>query len=78
MNKETIINYLGIDLTVVGKYEPEEKQYMYESDLGGYKGYPAQFEITKVITESGDDILGIFMDFQREDIIELALINLEN
>jgi len=76
MKKETTINYLGVELTVFGNFEPPEEQVKYYSDMSGYPGSPAEFNIEKVMTESGDDIYGIFLDNQIEDIEELCLINL--
>lgn len=78
MKKTIEIKYYDVTLTVTGEYEEAEKEVMYGEDGCGQRGYPSTFEILKVETESGDDITGIFFDFQKEDIIELVLINLEN
>lgn len=77
MKKETTIEYLGTLLTVSGEYEPAEKEVRYYGDMSGQPASPAQFEITKVLTESGDNIFGIFYEEQLYELEELALINLE-
>ncbi len=75
--KETTIDYYGIKLTCVGDYQPEEYQVRYFSDGSGYPGNPSEFTIEKVLTESGDDIFGIFYDEQLEQLEEMCLTNIE-
>jgi hypothetical protein len=77
MKTTTEIKYYDVPLIITGNYEKSEKEIRYDNNLEGYKGSPSSFELLKVETLSGDDITGIFFDFQREDIIELVLINLE-
>lgn len=75
--KEITIDYYGISLTCVGDYQPEEAEVRYYSDMSGYGGAPAEFTIEKVLTESGDDIFGIFYDEQLEQLEEMCLTNIE-
>jgi len=77
MKKETVINYLGVQLTITGEYIPAEKGVMYDSDMCGERSHPSDFQISKVETKSGDDITRIFYDGQLEDMSDLCLINLE-
>lgn len=77
MKIETEINYLGVLLTIEADYQPEEPEVKYYSDGTGYPGCSAEFEIHRILTESGDDILGIFYESQLEDIEQLCFINLE-
>lgn len=78
MKRETVINYLGIDLTVIGNYTQGESAIWYDNNMGGQPASSSEFEITHVLTQSGDDIVKIFYDGQIEDMVELVLINLEN
>lgn len=77
--KTTQIEYLNNKLIITGNYEEEESQVMYDSDMAGYEGYPATFEILKIETESGDDITDLIWHESDLEAIELlCLDNLDN
>lgn len=78
MKTETVINYLGVELTIIGNYTQGENAIWYNNNMEGQPATSSEFEITHILTESGDNILGIFYETMLEDIIELVLINLEN
>lgn len=46
---EVAIQYDGYEITVKGWYTEEEPMVMYYSDMSGYPGAPATFDITEVI-----------------------------
>ena len=75
MSKEIEIelNIGGIDLTVSGEYYPEEPKEMYDGNMEGYPGYPAEFNINSIQINSTDitDIVSddVF-DEIREKVIE--------
>lgn len=67
------IEYDNVVLNVTGFYEPEEKQVMYDEDLGGYPGAPAYFDI-HIISCGGQDIIGI-LHYETIQEIELQILN---
>ena len=77
MKKTVEITYLDVQLTIEGWFQPEEKEVLYDSNMEGYPGCSATFTIEKVLTESGDDIFGIFYDGQLDELKEMCLTNIE-
>ena len=72
MKEEITIDYLGVNLTIVGTYTPAEKEITYFDDLSGSPSYPHTFELDSVF--AGDkDITRVFYDDQLDDIVELVL-----
>jgi len=67
------IEYDNVVLNVTGFYEPEEKQVMYDEDLGGYPGAPAEFDI-HIISCGGQDIIGI-LHYETIQEIEKEILN---
>ena len=74
---EIELNIGGVDITVSGYYSPEEPMVMYDSDMAGYPGSPADFEIDS-IQVNGTDITELVSDDIYDEIKEKALDNIEN
>jgi hypothetical protein len=71
---EIEIEYLGVPLSIEGTYYPSEAQVMYYSDMSGYPGSPAEFEIIKItVTDSDVDIWELFSQRQIDEITELVI-----
>ena len=79
MSKEIEIelNIGGIDLTVGGEYNPEEPREMYDGNMEGYPGYPAEFNINS-IQVNGTDITDIVSDDVFDEIREKAIEKLKD
>ncbi len=75
MKKTVEINYLGASLTIVGNYEPAEKEERYDSNMEGYPGCDASFEVISVFAGSVE-LTEMLLDTQFEDIKELVLNNI--
>ncbi len=67
------IEYDNVLLNVTGFYEPEEKQVMYDEDLTGHPGAPAEFDI-HIISCGGQDIIGI-LHYETIQEIEKEILN---
>ena len=66
------IEYYGVVLFVTGCYSPEEMMVMYNSDLSGYPGAPAEFNIDKI--QCGrQDIMELLSGPQLDEIEQLIL-----
>jgi len=66
------IEYCNVVLFVTGYYSPEEKRVMYNSDLSGYPGAPAEFDIDKI--QCGrQDIMDLLSGSQLDEIEQLIL-----
>jgi len=76
MKKTVEITYLDTPLTIKGNYQKAEKEERYSSNLDGYIGCDAEFEIIEVWAD-GCNITKIFLDTQFEDIRELVLNSIE-
>ena len=67
------VNIYDVTLTVSGDYEPEEPRELYDSNMEGYPGAPADFELESVQLE-GIDITtlidGDVIDLIVEQVIE--------
>jgi hypothetical protein len=71
---EIEIEYLGVPLSIEGTYYPSEAQVMYYSDMSGYPGSPAEFEIIKItVTDSDVDIWELLSQRQIDEITELVI-----
>jgi len=66
------IEYCNVVLNVTGFYEPEEKQVMYDADMAGYPGAPADFDI-HIISCGGQDIMDLISGSQLDEIEQLIL-----
>lgn len=79
MSKEIEIglNIGGIELTVSGEYYPEESREMYDGNMEGYPGYPAEFNIVS-IQINGTDITDIVSDDVFDEIREKAIEQLKD
>ena len=79
MNKLTEIelNIAGVDITVSGWYSPEEPMVKYDSNMEGYPGCDAEFEIDS-IQINGTDITELVSDEIYNEIIEKVINNIEN
>jgi hypothetical protein len=67
------IEYRDVVLFVTGYYEPEEKEITHYSDLSGYPGAPAEFEIEHIHCGEQDIIELLNYDQLRE--IEIQILN---
>jgi len=67
------IEYDNVVLNVTGFYAPEEKQVMYDADMAGYPGAPAEFE-SHIISCGGQDIIGI-LHYDTIAEIETLILN---
>lgn len=74
--KTTQIEYLNNTLIITGNYEEAEPQVMYDSDMGGYEGCSATFEILKIETEEGSDITNLI--WHESDLEAIELLCLDN
>lgn len=67
------IEYDNVVLNVTGFYAPEEREVMYNEDLGGYPGAPAYFDIHTILC-GGQDIIGI-LHYETIQEIEKEILN---
>jgi hypothetical protein len=74
---EIELNIGGVDITVSGEYYPEEPREMYDGNMEGYPGYPAEFNINS-IQVNGKDITELVSDNIYEEIIEKVIENQQN
>lgn len=71
---ETEICIYDVVLDVTGYYSPEEPMVMYDSNMDGYPGCAAEFEIES-ISLNGTRITDLISDYVYEQIIEKVLEN---
>ena len=69
---ETEVNIGGVDVTVSGRFTPEEPMVMYYPDGSGYPGCGAEFELDS-IQVNGIDITELVSDDIYEEIIEKVI-----
>ena len=74
---ETEVNVYDVRLDVHGYYSPAEPMVMYDSDMSGYPGCSAEFEISSVKLE-GIVITELLSDEVYQLIIEKSIENHEN
>lgn len=71
------IRIQNIYLEVSGYYHPEEPSQMYDSNMEGYPGCGAEFELQSVKVE-GIEIIEIISDAVYEEIIDKVIENQQN
>ena len=71
------VTIYDVYLEVSGYYSQEEPMVMYDSDMSGYPGSSAEFEIISV-SLNGTRITDLLSDEVYELIIEKAIKNIEN
>jgi hypothetical protein len=74
---EIELNIGGVDITVSGYYSPPEPMVMYDSDMAGYPGCSAEFEIDS-IQVNGTDITQLVSDDIYDEVIEKAIEKLKD
>ena len=74
---ETDVNIYDITLTVSGDYEAEEPRELYDSNMEGYPGSGAEFDIQSIELE-GINIIDLLSDIVIELIREKVIENQEN
>lgn len=78
MQKEVTIDYMGVELIVIGDYEKAVDAVMYDTDLCGYPGDDATFETDVIyVSDSEVNIIDLFVSLQLQEIEDLVLIKLE-
>jgi hypothetical protein len=65
---EVNIIFKGVDFTVTGDYQPEEKMVMYYQDGTGYPGHPSEFHIA-TIEYDGIDVTDLITSLFDENEI---------
>jgi hypothetical protein len=75
--KEIELNIGGIDITVSGYYSPEEPMVRYDSNMEGYPGCDADFQLESVQID-GKEIINLISDEIYEEIIEKAIEHLKD
>lgn len=64
----------GVYLTASGTYHEEEQQEMYDSNMEGYPGCGAEFELESVQVD-GTEIIDLISNAIYDEIIEKVLEN---
>jgi len=64
----------GVYLTVSGTYHEEEPREMYDGNMEGYPGYPAEFELESLQVD-GTEIIDIISDAIFDEIVEKVIEN---
>ena len=64
----------GVYIIVSGYYYPDEDAIMYDSNMGGYPGCAAEFELQSVRV-NGTEIIDLISDAIYDEIIEKVLEN---
>lgn len=78
MQKRVTINYMDVELIVVGDYEEATNAIQYNADMSGYPGDDATFESTEIyVSDSEINIVELFISLQLKEIEDLVLIELE-
>jgi hypothetical protein len=78
MQKKVTIDYIGVELIVIGNYEKAVEAIMYDTDLCGYPGDGATFEADVIyVSDSEVNIIDMFVSLQLQEIEDLVLIKLE-
>lgn len=67
----------GVYLTVSGYYYPGEDAIMYDSNMEGYPGNYAEFELQSVQVD-GTEIIDIISDAIFDEIVEKVIENQQN
>jgi hypothetical protein len=78
MEKEVTIDYMGVELIVVGDYYEPTPSVQYDTDLCGYPGDDATFEANVIyVSDSEVNIIEMLINLQLQEIEDLVLIKLE-
>jgi hypothetical protein len=78
MQKKVTIDYMGVELIVIGHYEKAVEAVMYDTDLCGYPGDDATFEANEIfVSDSKINIIEMLINLQLQEIEDLVLIKLE-
>lgn len=78
MQKKVTIDYMGVELIVIGYYEKAVDTVMYDTDLCGYPGDDATFEADVIyVSDSEINIIEMLINLQLNEIEDLVLIKLE-
>jgi hypothetical protein len=78
MQKKVTIDYMGVELIVIGHYEKAVEAVMYDTDLCGYPGDDATFEAYVIyVSDSEVNIIEMLINLQLQEIEDLVLIKLE-
>ena len=64
----------GVYLTVSGTYHPDEDPIMYDSNMEGYPGCGAEFELESVQVD-GTEIIDLISNAIYDEIIDKVLEN---
>ena len=64
----------GVYLTVSGTYHPDEDPIMYDSNMEGYPGCGAEFELESVQVD-GTEIIDLISDSIFDSIVEMVIEN---
>jgi hypothetical protein len=75
--EEVEISFGGINLTVSGKYIPEEPEVRYYADMSGYPGSGSDFEIDS-IQINGTEINELLSEEQFEEVKDKVIEYLES
>lgn len=67
----------GTYITVSGCYYPDEDAIMYDSNMEGYPGCAAEFELQSVQVD-GTEIIDLISDAIFDEIVEKVLENQQN
>jgi len=78
MEKEVTIDYMGVELIVVGDYYEPTPSVQYDADFLGYPGDGPYFEANEIfVSDSNINIIDMFVSLQLQEIEDLVLIKLE-
>ena len=78
MEKEVTIDYMGIELIVIGDYYEQIPSVQYDADFLGYPGDGPYFEANEIfVSDSNINIIEMLINLQLNEIEELVLIKLE-
>ena len=78
MQKEVTIDYMGVELIVIGDYYEPTPAVQYDADFLGYPGDGPYFEANEIyVSDSEVNIIDLFISLQLNEIEDLVLIKLE-
>lgn len=78
MQKEVTIDYIGVELIVIGDYYEPTPAVQYDADFLGYPGDGPYFEADVIyVSDSEVNIIDLFISLQLQEIEDLVLIKLE-
>ena len=78
MQKEVTIDYMGVELIVIGDYYEPTPAVQYDADFLGYPGDGPYFEANEIfVSDSEVNIIEMLINLQLNEIEDLVLIKLE-